>query len=188
MKNLLAAVALTALALPAIAHAKDAPTKARACENEALPPATWGEAYTVDGDTLTVAGLKPHIRIWGVQAAELRNKPAIGATGIETVPGMVGRADLEDILTTANRKIFYEPTKWDRYCRVVARVTAMAPKMGGPEIDVGLELLKRGAAYGFWLDDKIAARPDLSKQYADAEAEARKERRGMWPKWLGEKN
>ncbi len=185
MKTMILAAALAAVAFPALAEKPGTPARAR--EGKPLPDAGWGEAYALDGDTVAVIGLKPHIRIWGVQAAELRNKPAIGATGIETVDGMRGRADLEDMLTRANRKIYYEPTKWDRYCRIVARVTAMAPKIGGEEIDVARALLEHGMAYGFWLDDAIAGKPELSKAYADAEAKARQERVGLWPRWLGER-
>jgi endonuclease YncB( thermonuclease family) len=185
MKTLILAAALAALAFPALAEKPGKP--ARDCETKPLPPAASGEAYSIDGDTIAVVGLKPHIRLWGVQAAELRNKAASGATGIETVAGMVGRAELEDILTTANRKVHYEPTKWDRYCRIVAHVTAMAPKPGGDEIDVGKALLERGAAYGGWLDDAIEGKPELGKAYADAEARARQARAGLWPRWLGER-
>jgi endonuclease YncB( thermonuclease family) len=181
MKTLLAAAAIAALAtLPAAAQ-----PRAKECADKPLPAATEGVAFAIDGDTLAVPGM-PNVRIWGIQAAELRKKDTPGSTGIETTAGMIGRAVLEDELEVVGRRVFVEPTKWDRYCRIVAQVWIW-PKEMGDKIDLGALLLTKGVAYGFMLDDTIAKRPNLGAQYATAEAGARKARSGLWKDWLGEK-
>ena len=43
-----------------------------------------------------------------------------------------------------------------------------------------------GLAYGFELD-VLPWEQRAGQRYADAEFEARKARRGLWPMWLGEK-
>ena len=40
----------------------------------ALPKEWLGEAFAIDGITLGGAGLKPQLRLWGVQAGELRDR------------------------------------------------------------------------------------------------------------------
>ena len=70
-----------------------------ACRDLPVPAAFEAEAYAIDGDTLAFVGLKPHVRIWGIQAPELRDKD-----NLETVPGMRLRAALEDLMATAARK------------------------------------------------------------------------------------
>lgn len=181
MKASLAAVALTALALPAIAHAKDLPTT---CRDKPVPELVVGEAFSIDGDTIAIAG-KPHIRIWGIQAPELRDKK----TGQETVPGMRARAALEELLKPARHQVSCAPTKWDRYCRLVAICDTAYPSKAiyAESIELGWTMLDAGLAYGFYLDDAVAGRNDLSRSYATAESMARAERRGLWKEWLGEK-
>jgi endonuclease YncB( thermonuclease family) len=182
MKTLIAAAALAAI-LTTPALAKDRPD----CADKPLPAAAEGEAFSIDGDTIAVTGLKPHIRLWGIQAAELRVKPAIGATGVESVPGMIGRAALEDTLADVDHRISYEPLKWDRYCRIVGRVWIKPTRADGDKIDVSQVMLTKGAAYGFWLDDTVPGHPELGRNYAALEAFARKGRVGLWKDWLGEK-
>lgn len=185
MKTILAALALSALALPV--HAQElaeAPKRGAAadkpCAGQPVPGPSDVVAFAIDGDTLASIGGGPHIRIWGIQAPELRGKPAPGATGIETIAGMRSRAALENLLVMTGYKVHIEPTKWDPYCRIVARVSS---DMAG---DVGLELIEQGMAYGFYLDDAIGGKPEISVAYGLAEATARKGKIGLWPTWLGE--
>lgn len=191
MKALLATVALTVLSLPAFAQqtlplqANNAELPAK-CRDKPVPARVDGHAYAMDGDTIAVVGLPPHIRIWGIQAAELRDKEKG-----ERVTGMQARAALEDLLNNAGHRVQCRPTKWDRYCRLVAFCEAQQMEDANGVLrtpqDLGWRLLDLGLAYGFYLDDVIPDRPELSLFYASAEAQARKERRGLWPQWLGEK-
>jgi endonuclease YncB( thermonuclease family) len=141
----------------------------------ALPKPFDGVAFAITGDTLAIVGLKPHVRLWGIQAPELRDKDKQ-----ETVPGMRARAALDDLLTPADHKIHCNPDKWDRDCRIVALCVAKTTDIGGRMIDNGM-------AYGFDLDDVGKADVPLSLSYAESEAAARKETRGLWPEWLGRK-
>lgn len=146
----------------------------------ALPKDWSGEAYARDGITLGGVGLKPQIRLWGLQAGELRDRH----TGLETVSGMQARAALEDMLEKSEHKVKCRPARWDRECRLVAQCmveTAPTP------IDLGGYMLASGMAYGFNLDEALPWEPRASQRYAGAEADARKAKRGLWPVWLGEK-
>lgn len=171
MKILLAAAVAVSFALPAFAQ--DAPATVKCGP---LPEPFDGLVFSGDGDTVYGVGFKPGIRLWGIQAPELRDK----TTGQETVPGMRTRAALEDLLAASAHRMACAPRKWDRFCRVVASCTAGT-------VDVQLELLRQGMAYGFWLSDTAADDGAKSVAYAAAEAEARKQRRGLWKEWLGEK-
>ena len=190
----LAAVLVALAALPAAAETEiriSSETRPLQPDNASLPPACRdqpvpvrieGHAYAGDGDTITLIGLKHRVRIWGIQAAELRDKDKA-----ETVPGMRARARLEDLLDQADHATVCQPTKWDRYCRYVA-VCETAPNADkAAALDVGRRLLDDGLAYGFYLDDPVPGRPELSNAYARAEATARQAKRGLWPYWLGEK-
>jgi endonuclease YncB( thermonuclease family) len=146
----------------------------------ALPKDWSGEAYAVDGDTLGGVGLKPQLRLWGVQAAELRDRQ----TGRETVAGMRARAALEDMLDKAEHKVKCRSARWDRECRVVAQCTV---ETGPSPLDLGGYMIASGMAYGFHLDEALPWEARAGQRYAGAEAEARKARRGLWPMWLGEK-
>jgi endonuclease YncB( thermonuclease family) len=145
----------------------------------ALPEAWSGQAYAVEGDTLAGVGLKPQIRLWGIQAPELRD-PAKR----DTAPGMRARAALEDLLGKSDHKLKCRIAKLDRECRAVAQCSLDA---GANSIDVGGAMIASGMAYGSGLSDVLAWEPKASQRYADAELEARKARRGLWPEWLGEK-
>lgn len=157
-----------------------------ACRDKPVPVRIEGQAYASDGDTITMAGLKPRIRIWGVQAAELRDKAAA-----ETVPGMRARALVVDLLDRAGNKVECQPAKWDRYCRYVAyceaRQAADQVGLARTQQDIGARLLDAGLAYSFYLDDTFPGHPQLSNWYASFEVKARQERKGLWPAWLGEK-
>ena len=144
-------------------------------------PKDWsGEAYALDGATLGGVGLKPHIRLWGLQTGELRDRQS----GLETPSGMQARAALEDMLEKAEHKVKCRPARWDRECRLVAQCLV---ETSPSAIDLGGYMLASGVAYGFHLDEALPWEPRASQRYAGAEAEARKARRGLWPVWLGEK-
>ena len=178
MKHLLAAATCLLLAAPG-AQAQSTPSGARAPDCVAtqgpLPEKWEGTAFAIDGDTLAGVGLKPHIRIWGIQAPELRDKDKQ-----ETVPGMRARAALDNWLFGGNYRITCTPTKFDRYCRIVAHCLVKT-------IDLGDAMLNAGMAYGFYLDDVIPGRPQLSESYARSENMARNKKIGLWKDWLGEK-
>jgi endonuclease YncB( thermonuclease family) len=173
---------LLAATVGAFAHAQEkrpSPSSAKASDcvatMGALPKPFDGVAFAIDGNTLAVAGLRPRVRIWGIQAPELRDKDKQ-----ETVPGMRARAALDELLAPAGHKIHCNPDKWDRDCRIVALCVAKTTDIGGRMIDNGM-------AYGFDLHDVDKADVPLSLSYAESEAAARKEMRGLWPEWLGKK-
>src|SRR5215218_922009 len=84
-----------ALGVVVNATAKAQSSKAPDCATTqgALPGKWEGIAFAIDGATLAGAGLKPSIRLWGIQAPELRDKDKQ-----ETAPGMRARAAVEDLL------------------------------------------------------------------------------------------
>src|SRR5215467_3322654 len=145
----------------------------------ALHEAWSGAAYAIDGDTLVGVGLKPPIRLWGIQAPELRD----GAKN-DTVQGMRARAALEDLLGKSDHKLKCRVARFDRECRVIAQCSLDA---GADSIDVGGAMIASGMAYGYLLAETLPWEPKASQRYADADFEARKARRGLWPMWLGEK-
>lgn len=66
-------------------------------------------SYIFDGDTLQIQGMKPRIRLWGVDAPEVGRKGAGAAT-----------TALEKL--SKGKKVSYIPIDTDTYGRVVARV------------------------------------------------------------------
>ncbi len=146
----------------------------------ALPKEWLGEAFAIDGVTLGGAGLKPQLRLWGVQSGELRDRQ----TGLQTVAGMQARAALEDMLDKAEHKVKCRAVRWDRDCHVVAQCTVDASPA---PLDLGGYMIASGMAYGFHLEEVLPWEPRASQRYAGAEVEARKARRGLWPVWLGDK-
>lgn len=176
MPRLPAALAILAALLPATAAAEDRP-----CRDQPVPPLVEGRAFAVDGDTLAIAGA-PRIRLWGIQAPELR----AARTGGETLPGMAARAALADLLDLgAAGAVRCRPSKWDRWCRLVASCDVADDE--GRATDLGAALLQAGMAYGFMLDDTRGRRADdagMAAAYADLESRARKARAGLWRDWL----
>lgn len=146
----------------------------------ALPKEWVGEAFAIDGMTLGGVGLKPQLRLWGLQVGELRDKQS----GQETVPGMRARAVLEDMLDKAEHRVKCRPARWDRDCRLVAQCTVEASPT---PIDLGGYMIASGMAWSFHLEEILPWEPRAGQRYAGAEAEARKAKRGLWPTWLGEK-
>ena len=185
---LLAATAASPDAKPPPKAAVDLPPPKAAPESAASTeratsgplPENWsGQAYEIDGDTLGGVGLKPQIRIWGIQAPELRD----GAKN-ETVAGTRARATLEDLLSKSDHKLKCRVAKFDRDCKAVAQCSLDA---GAASIDVGGAMIASGMAYGSSLEETLSWEPKASQRYADAEFEARKQRLGLWPVWLGER-
>jgi endonuclease YncB( thermonuclease family) len=166
----------TAAAKPATPE----PPVASECAALGALPDNWsGVAYAIDGSTLAAVGLKPNLRLWGIRAPEVRND-----TREETVSGMRARATLEDLLSKSDHKLKCRVTKFDRQCQAVAHCVLDA---GADSIDLGGAMIASGMAYGFALDETMPWEPKASQRYADAEFDARKQRRGLWPVWLGEK-
>jgi endonuclease YncB( thermonuclease family) len=145
-----------------------------------LPKEWSGEAFAVDGTTLGGIGLKPLLRLWGIQASDLHDRQS----GQETVSGMRARAALEDMLDKAEHKVKCRVARWDRECRAVAQCTV---ETGPTPLDLGGYLIASGYSYGFHLEEALPWEQRAGQRYAGAEAEARKTKRGLWPVWLGEK-
>lgn len=115
-----------------------------------------------DGDTITLldAENRQHkIRLDGIDAPEL-GQPF----------GRASKQHLAELL--ANREAVAECSKIDRYRREVCRVL-----IGGA--DAGLEQVRAGLAWFFGRYAK-ELRPDRRQQYADMEAQAKAEQRGLW--------
>lgn len=182
MKHARASVAITALAAGFLAGTPATAETAEKCKGAAIPDKVEGTAFSIDGDTLKIFGVGPSIRIWGIQAPELRDK----VTGQESIAGMRARARLEELIGQRDdRAVVCTPTKFDRYCRLVALCTSAHSSIPGAAFDIGLEMVESGHAYGYWLDDPAPGQPRLGMSYAKAEAAARQERFGQWPAWLG---
>jgi endonuclease YncB( thermonuclease family) len=183
------AVALTLLvALPAAAQQTRQPSKSSPPEcvvRQGELPKTWeGQAFAIDGDTIGGIGLKPPIRLWGIQAPELRD-----AAIVESVPGMRARAALEDMLARADHHVTCKVAAFDRACNLVAQCTVIAeiPTGSAPAPhDPALRLVEDGLAYGFHLEDALPWDREASARYAHFEAISRQARKGLWPQWLGE--
>lgn len=151
-----------------------------------LPKSWEGQAYAIDGNTLAGIGLKAPIRLWGIQAPDLRNK----FTNQETVAGMRARAALEDMLTAGEHRVSCQPVKWNAACMLVAQCTITAEWPTGSKAqphDIGLRLVEDGFAYGVDLADPPPADKDAGEKMAHFESLSRQARKGLWPEWLGEK-
>ena len=120
----------------------------------AFDPVRLRAVACIDGDTFVGSKDARVVRLWGIDAPEL-DQPW----------GDVSKAAL--IALTYRRQLNIEP-KGDSWGRLVAIARR------GREIDIGLELIKMGLA---WHDPRYAPK---AKEYAEAEAEARKEKRGLW--------
>lgn len=175
----LALTLLLVLAGPALAQSSG---KAPDCvaQNGEIPTGWTGTAFVIDGDTLAGVGLKPRIRIWGIQAPELRDKQ----TGQETDAGMRSRAFLASMLGKADNRVTCRVHKFDRYCRWVAQCVSSKIE---PSMEFGLNMIGAGYAYGFYLEDALSWDADAGRRYDAAETAARTEKRGLWRMWLGEK-
>ena len=108
-----------------------------------------------DGDTLTLAGQK--VRIWGIDAPELKQQCGSAACG------RAARDALQELVRS--QTVVCAQVDLDRYKRVVASCQA-----GG--LDIGEQMVRSGNA----LDYRRYSRG----RYQDAERAARAQRAGMW--------
>jgi endonuclease YncB( thermonuclease family) len=118
-----------------------------------------GPAKVIDGDTIVVAG--ELVRLHGLDAPELDQ--TFWWRGERIACGMMALAALEAL--TAGIELRCQPVERDRHGRLVAKVFA-------PDgVDIGRRLVLAGWALAY---------RQYSTDYVDAEAEARKARRGLW--------
>jgi len=115
-----------------------------------------------DGDTITVLGAgnrQTRVRLQGIDAPESRQ-----------AFGQVSKRNLSDLIF--GRQVVVEYEKTDRYGRTLGKVLA-----GGR--DVNVEQIRAGLAwhYKHYQDEQT---PDDRRIYADAEAEARLAKHGLW--------
>ncbi|AVM46661.1 hypothetical protein C5Q97_18860 [Victivallales bacterium CCUG 44730] len=123
-----------------------------ACDLCAGPLRLRAEAC-VDGDTFAASREARVIRLWGIDAPEL-NQPW----------GKAAKAALEEFLRKRELSITVKGKSFGRTVGIVR----------SDRRDVALELLKMGLA---WHDPRYAPKRD---DYAKAEADARKAKRGLW--------
>jgi endonuclease YncB( thermonuclease family) len=118
-----------------------------------------GPAKILDGDTIVVAG--ELVRLHGLDAPELDQ--TFWWRGERIACGMMAMAALEAL--TAGIQVKCRAVERDRRGRLVAKIFS-------PDgIDIGRRLVLAGWALAY---------RQYSTDYVDAEAEARKARRGLW--------
>lgn len=118
-----------------------------------------GHAKVIDGDTIEVAGQR--IRIHGIDAPELDQ--TFLWRGKQRACGYMASAALEAL--TAGVKLRCEIVAQDRYGRPVAK--CFSPN----GVDIGRRMVAAGWALAY---------RKYALDYADAEAKARKAKRGLW--------
>ena len=96
---------------------------------------------------------------------------------------MRARAFLADLLAKSDHKVKCRPARFDRECRIVAQCSLADP---GGSSDLGGSMIAAGMAYGLDLDEALPWETRAGQRYADAEFEARKARKGLWPVWMGD--
>jgi endonuclease YncB( thermonuclease family) len=123
------------------------------------PDRLTGRAKVIDGDTIVVADQL--VRLHGIDAPELDQ--TFWWRGQQLVCGTMSLAALEALI--AGVKVRCEIVERDRHGRLVAKV--FSPN----GVDIGRRLVSAGWALAY---------RRYSKDYVDAENEARKSKRGMW--------
>jgi endonuclease YncB( thermonuclease family) len=118
-----------------------------------------GPAKVIDGDTIVVTG--ELVRLHGLDAPELDQ--TFWWRGERIACGMMAMAALEAL--TAGIQVRCRAVERDRHGRLVAKIFS-------PDgVDIGRRLVLAGWALAY---------RQYSTDYVDAEAEARKARRGLW--------
>lgn len=123
------------------------------------PEPITGYARVVDGDTLVIDHV--HIRIFGIDAPEAAQF-CLDSRKMAYACGGVATAAMDRL--TAGRVISCYPRDTDRYGRTVA-----VCRTG--DLDLGREMVREGWAVSF---------RRYSRDYDQAEADARADHRGMW--------
>lgn len=118
-----------------------------------------GPAKVIDGDTIVVAG--ELVRLHGIDASELDQ--IFWWRGERVACGMMALAALETL--TAGLEVRCQAIERDRHGRLVAE--AFAPDGA----DIGCRVVLAGWALAY---------RQYSTDYVEAEAEARRARRGLW--------
>jgi endonuclease YncB( thermonuclease family) len=151
-KSLIAWLVIIAV-MAAIAHALQPP------QHVPGEPVT-GRARVIDGDSLEIAGVR--IRLFGIDAPERDQNCRDGDGRTFDCGRKAARALVSAI---AGREVTCTPVDFDRYRRNVAICVA-------GDSDLGEAMVRSGHAF------------DLARisrgRYAQAEAKARAERRGLW--------
>jgi endonuclease YncB( thermonuclease family) len=117
-----------------------------------------GPARVVDGDTLVVSGVK--VRLFGMDAPEARQQCQTAAGQ----PWACGTAATARLRQLASGQVSCRALDTDRYGRTVARCRALGR-------DLAADMVAEGVAFAY-------AR--YSQDYVALEAQARRERRGLW--------
>jgi endonuclease YncB( thermonuclease family) len=126
----------------------------------AAPAPIIGRAHVIDGDTLTVAGVR--IRLWGIDAPEGRQS-CHDAAGRLYACGEVSTARMRGLV--ADRDVTCVVRDHDQYGRSVSQCRSGERDLGAVMVDEGLAVEYRQFDGG---------------AYAMAEAQARKAKRGLW--------
>lgn len=127
----------------------------------ALADPLTGPARVIDGDTIVVDGM--HVRLAGIDAPEMHQQCRIG--GAATQCGVAAKAEMMKL--TKRRAVTCQPLTRDSYGRTVARCSTLETP------DLGEAMVRDGWAIRW-------PRYDADCRYCDADAAARRERRGLW--------
>lgn len=122
-----------------------------------------GPAIALDGDTIQIAGER--IRLWGIDAPEMRDWPW----------GAHSRATLDRLI--AGHEIACRQVTRDRYKRIIAYCHRVAD-----DTELGIALLLAGSAvvYRRFTLEPPEGLQELADIYADSERRAIAQGRGVW--------
>jgi endonuclease YncB( thermonuclease family) len=126
---------------------------------QAPSPSLTGQALVVDGDSIELGDVR--VRIFGIDAPEL-SQPCKDAKGETYRCGSLAASVLEEEI--GGRAVTCFPNDTDHYGRVVATCQVAGR-------DLGDVMVRRGLAVAY---------ERYSSRYIEAEAEARRARRGIW--------
>lgn len=167
-------IALVA-AVPAVAQQSHKTKEQCEAWHGELPATLSGTANAITGDTLTVVAVDKHtpdIRLWAIRAPELRNEQ----TGRETAVGARSRGALSALLLAGRNVVSCRQVEYDLQCRIVA--DCETPRISGT---LTIEMLRSEWAKVYSANALVGGSlPALE----DAQAQARRERRGLWRGWI----